>query len=304
MRTRLKATWIGSLAAQTLQSGNGNPVGTVTNTFPNSFYAKTSNDELLFVTNRSLRSPVTVNINSAANIQEIVKPNETITVEGSEIRLGESAYVELENAIEYDPDAPDFASSRVATSIRDSLRTIAVILRMIDTAGSVLDRAGIAHEAACTFVPRGALALRSQNSDQFKKTCESLLGLGSGFTPSGDDLLGGFLAVFNSLAEKFGREQILLDSALLKSRTNWVSAKLLDYMQRLILDEQMSRIIWSGVADGGDEFVLALESLLPRGHTSGIDIAAGVVLGLSLAQDIAMGSPETEDLAMELGLVS
>jgi len=57
----------------------------------------------------------------------------------------------------------------------------------------------------------------------------------------------------------------------------------------------------AGTADT-DGLVLAVESLLPRGHTSGIDISAGAVLALSLIRDIAFQKSETEMIADALGL--
>jgi hypothetical protein len=44
--------------------------------------------------------------------------------------------------------------------------------------------------------------------------------------------------------------------------------------------------------------------LLPRGHTSGIDIAIGAVLGLGVMRDIALRMKETETLARKLDLLS
>jgi len=115
-------------------------------------------------------------------------------------------------------------------------------------------------------------------------------------------MLGGFLATYNSLAEAIQRAPVLLDFALLQEKTSWISAKLLDHMQRLILDEQVRLVIdRAGTADT-DGLVLAVESLLPRGHTSGIDISAGAVLALSLIRDIAFQKSETEMIADALGL--
>jgi hypothetical protein len=302
LQTRLKASCIGSLAVQTLKDGPQNPIGIVTNTFPNSFYARTYNDELLFVTNRPLKSPVTVNIDSASNLQQLVKPQAQISVRGREILVGEDVSIHLEDAAQYVPQLDFSMGSAQLVEIREALPTIALILRIINTKDSVLDQGGLTHGPAAEFVQEGIVPLRSSDEDRFREAASELVGLGSGFTPSGDDMLGGFLAVYNSLAEKIGKQRILLDFDLLEKNTNWISAKLLDYMQRLVLDEQVTRMIQS--AASGDELVLAFESLLPRGHTSGIDIATGAVLAFGLAQDIALKTNETEILARRLGFVS
>jgi hypothetical protein len=117
-------------------------------------------------------------------------------------------------------------------------------------------------------------------------------------------MLGGFLSAYNSLAENIGRQKVLLNLDLLKRKTNWISAKLLDYMQRLVLDQQVSRMIGSAASGNGDGLILATESLLSRGHTSGIDISVGASLGFGIAQDIALNTKRTEILAQKLGLIS
>ena len=305
LRTRLKATCIGSQAARALAEENQNPIATVVNTFPNSFYARTFDDELLFVTNRSLKSPITINLDSTSNFQQLVKPLEQISVQGSEVLVGAGIYIDLGEAADFAPQA-DFSAvgSTQLTQIRGALDAITLILRIINTEGSVLDKRGLTHKAATEFVQRGIISLRTSGSDRFREAAEDLVGLGSGFTPSGDDMLGGFLSAYNSLAENIGRQKVLLNLDLLKRKTNWISAKLLDYMQRLVLDQQVSRMIGSAASGNGDELILATESLLPRGHTSGIDISVGASLGFGIAQDIALNTKRTEILAQKLGLIS
>lgn len=302
LRTTLVATCIGSIASRSLNENKG-PIGTVTNTFPNSFYARMLNDELTFVTNRSLKSPITINIDSQVNFQQLVQPQEQITIDGTEVVVGESASINLAGAVDYATHPVSSVGRVDLAKIREALNMTAMILRILDTKGSVLDESGLTYIATVEFLQNGIVPLRLSDVEQLKQAAETLVGLGSGFTPSGDDLLGGFLAAYNSLAEGIGRQRILLDLDMLKSKTSWISAKLLDYMQRLILDEQMQQIIASGVSGNGDELISALESLVARGHTSGIDIAVGAVLALSAARDIVLSVKETEILARNLGLM-
>jgi hypothetical protein len=168
---------------------------------------------------------------------------------------------------------------------------------------SVLDPHSLAHSGIVNFVSDGVMLLRHPGTDRrFRDAALRIIGLGSGFTPSGDDTLGGFLATYNSFAKTIERAPVLLDSGLLEERTSWISAKLLDYMQRLILDEQLCFLIDSAHNGDQDALVIDLETLLPRGHTSGIDIAVGVILALSLIRDIALKKEETEIIARTLGL--
>jgi hypothetical protein len=124
-----------------------------------------------------------------------------------------------------------------------------------------------------------------------------------GFTPSGDDLLGGFLATYNSFAHVVSHKTISLEFDALMSRTSWISAKLLDYMQRRVLDDQVATLIDSASAHDSDAFVLALETLLPRGHTSGIDILVGVLLALGIIHDLSEQDEIAHIVAKRLGLL-
>jgi len=306
LQTILRADSIGSLAARTLHNGS-KVIGKVTNTFPNSFYVQTFDDELLFVTNRSLKSPITINLDSKSNLDGAVKPLQRITIQSNTLLIGNDTCIALDTAaVSGQPKALrqskfNAQSGQIGKALYDAI----LILNIVDTKQSVLDKRGLVHKAAAEFAERVSISLRAANTDgEFKETAQGLIGLGFGFTPSGDDMLGGFLATYNSFASNFGRPQILMEPALLQRKTSWISAKLLDYMQRLVVDDQVSHMISSAAAGDRDQLILAFEDLLPRGHTSGIDISVGAILALGLIQDMALKEKETEFLRSSLGLVS
>ena len=303
MPVTLRANCIGSLVTQALSSEDSGIAGEVVNTFPNSFYLKTANGELVFVTNRSLRSPITINLDSTFNLEHLAKPLDPVRVHGKELDIGTDGTIDLSGALSYQSQSSDASEPGPEfPKIRKTLRTIAFLLRIIDTSQSVLDSHALAYEGMADFVTDGIIPLRrSSGEGLFREAALKIVGLGSGFTPSGDDALGGFLAAYNSLAKSIGRAPILFGFPALQTKTSWISAKLLDYMQRLILDEQVCRIIDSTGKGDENSLILSFESLLPRGHTSGIDISAGTILALSLIQDIAFEKEETETVATELG---
>ena len=303
MPVTLRAHCIGSLVIQALSSVDSEITGQVVNTFSNSFYLKTVNGELVFVTNRPLRSPITINVDSTLNLEHVAKPLEPIYVREKGIRIGD-AYIDLSGALSYQAPLDHASGLRPEfAEIGKALRTVSFLLRIIDTSQSVLDPHGLAHEGIVDFVSGGVIALRRTGAERrFREAALKIAGLGSGFTPSGDDALGGFLAAYNSLAKSIGRAPILFDFLLLQAKTSWISAKLLDYMQHLILDDQMHHMVDSARTGDEDALILALETLFPRGHTSGIDISAGAVLALSLIRDIAFEEEETEMIVSALGL--
>lgn len=306
MPVTLRANCIGSLVIQVLSSVDSGIAGQVVNTFPNSFYLKTANGELVFVTNRSLRSPITINLDPRFNLEHLTKPLDPVRVHDRELNIGTDTSIDLSGALFFQGQSS--ATSELGPEfikIGRTLRTIAFLLRIIDTHQSVLDSHALAYEGMADLVTDGIIPLRRSNAERrFRQAALKIVGLGSGFTPSGDDALGGFLAAYNSLANSIGRAPILFDFPALQTKTSWISAKLLDYMQRLILDEQVYRVIDAAAKGDEDAVILGFESLLPRGHTSGIDISAGAILALSLIQDIAFEKEEAQIVASELGLLT
>ena len=300
----LRANCIGLLASKALTGRNSETIGELVNVFSNSFYLKTVRGELVFVTNRPLRSPITINVDSISNLEHLVKPLDPVYVGEREVRIGADASIDLSSALSYQARSnPASQLSPEFAEIGNALRTVTFLLRIIDTHQSVLDPHGLAHAGMVDFACDGIMHLRRPSAkERFRQAALKIVGLGSGFTPSGDDALGGFLATYNSLAKTVGRAPILLDFPLLEGKTSWISAKLLDHMQHLILDDQMRQMIDSATSGDEDALILALETLLPRGHTSGIDISAGAVLALGLIRDIALRKEEAGTIVSALGL--
>jgi hypothetical protein len=301
----LRAKYVGSLALKALRTGNSEIVGQVVNTFPNSFYIKTSTGDLVFVTNRSIRSPITINLD-VANSLESIKPLELLHAAGEGVQIGADSAIDLSEAstCQNQLARPNRLASEF-TQIKRFLHVASFILSIVDVSQSVMDPSALAQAGIVDFVSDGIILLRRSGMERrFQETALKIVGLGSGFTPSGDDVLGGFLLAYNSFAEAIGRAPVLLESRLLQEKTSWISAKLLDYMQHRIVDEQLHVLVGSVVNENEDAAVMALETLLPRGHTSGIDIAVGAILALSLLRDIALGEKETESIVSRLQLGS
>lgn len=302
MQQDVDAVSLGSLAKQTLEDTGGSVVGEIVSVFPHSLYIKAMNGELIFVTCQQLRSPISVNLDSKINLAQNVKQGDTASLRGDQIRLGESVFINVSRAKAF--IAKTKPQLHQLTVTKDALHLGSLILMIVDNKLSVLDQAGLANGGASKFVSDGVLPFRRSNDiDLIRNAGRMIIGLGTGFTPSGDDLLGGFLATYNSFTQLVGRQTINLSFNTLEGRTNWISAKLLDYMQRQILDEQMNGLLASSASQSGD-FMLALEALLSRGHTSGIDILVGALLALCLVHDIGQKDDMTTVIARNLCLLT
>jgi len=300
LRTEISATQIGTVASQSFSQTKPQSIGQVVASFQNSFYIRTHEDELVFVTNRSIGSPITINLTTNLNFESLVPTGTSVSICQNQVLVGDLA-MRIETARQYFQPAKPLPASKLRVD-SGVLRHAAFIIGILDTNLSVLDVKGISHDQTRRFTRTAALPLRdSASGDIFQPEAEVMVGLGTGFTPSGDDLLGGFLAAWNTLASTIARSKIIIDFNSLSNKTSWISAKLLDYMQRELLDSQLSHIICSAL-NSEDEFILAFEDLIPRGHTSGLDISIGLVIALSLILDITKERRDTEDLLNQLGL--
>jgi len=300
LRTSLQARCVGRIAYQALKSLKAGSVGEITNSFPNSFYVRTPVDELVFVTNLPVKSPITINLDSDGNFQQLLKPLGRVFFEDAELRVGNDLTIDLRTA-STPPDQPNPTALSIG-QLGEAVHDATTILSLVDTDQSVLDPASITYKGAVEFARKGILSLRDAgDSEDFRETAEKIVGLGPGFTPSGDDVLGGLLGTYNSLSQAVRRPRILFDLEFLKKRTNWISAKLLGYMQRGIFDDQVADLVRSVESANKDEFIVALETLLPRGHTSGVDISVGSVLALSVLRDVSCDGHETETTIRRLG---
>ena len=208
----LYASQIGTLAAQALSSDEEAIIGEVIAIFPNSFYLKTRGDQLLFFTNRSLRSPITVNLAYSGSFRKIIRPLESLYLYDRRL-CNSSLSIDLtQTPLPTKEDAlvdknPDFVNLAEAANI------LSTILNVIETAGSVLDLdQPTVHDSVADFVKQGILPLRTkENHSEFAAAASRIIGLGTGFTPSGDDFLLGFLVVYNSLVHVIARTPIYME---------------------------------------------------------------------------------------------
>lgn len=119
-----------------------------------------------------------------------------------------------------------------------------------------------------------------------------LLGLGPGLTPSGDDVLAGFVAAMVLLSARLSvdglsREEVgLWIAALAPSRTTRLSAALLAYAARGEVAEQLGDLLMALASpiEATKAVLHAADGLLQFGATSGGDTLLGVLLGLRVLE--------------------
>jgi hypothetical protein len=110
----------------------------------------------------------------------------------------------------------------------------------------------------------------------------SLVGMGAGLTPSGDDFLSGFMAALrvsgrHTLLSALGEAvEVNIDA------TSEISASLLRCAVAGHWPRPLADLADALAAENGPEALRALDRLCGLGHSSGADLATGFLFGLAV----------------------
>ncbi|WRS28864.1 DUF2877 domain-containing protein [Oscillospiraceae bacterium MB08-C2-2] len=134
-----------------------------------------------------------------------------------------------------------------------------------------------------------------QGQEKFAAALKSLVGLGTGLTPSGDDFLVGMLFVFWSLGAPgkawLGQMTSAFEGEL--GRTNTVSAAFLRCALAGEFGEKLHRL--HHCVDSGHQLGFGVEAVAQTGHSSGIDTLSGIVCAARIALENSSQKEETEE---------
>lgn len=281
MIERAAAKSIGRKAFLEVRRHLGARLGSVATVFANTIYVKTDRDELVVVTRKNARSPISLNILGGSSFLSTARASADAAVEGGELVL-DRLRILYDRCPEYMSHVDELVLNPSNVEIDASIVAAARILTVLAQPGCVLDPASPSHDGAGRFLTRVASVGRSIDRGRVLKGAEAILGLGFGFTPSGDDFVAGMLASFNVLSCRANRKPLVIGWETLRSRTSWISARLVDHMQNRLIDETVERCIFSIAAGEKDAAVDAVMELASRGHTSGLDVSVGLLCGASL----------------------
>jgi hypothetical protein len=271
------ASCVGDLAASLLARRK---TGRVTRVFHRSAYVKSGDDFFLLLWG-SLKSPLTINVVGSPATGSI-HAHEMCKLSRTGVIL-DSGRVDVEGADIF--RSTMLHRREVKLPGRQALKKGMALLRSlydVSPPGPTLNT----DRALRTFAEKALLGLASGASAELHSPASylPLVGRGGGFTPAGDDFLGGLFATYNFVARCRGSKQIRIHRDLLYGKTVPESANLLFYAARGYVDEGMERLILRSL-DGGLDFSDELIEVARRGHTSGIDMSLGVLLCESALAD-------------------
>ncbi|MEN2974439.1 MAG: DUF2877 domain-containing protein [Candidatus Caldarchaeales archaeon] len=299
MGYKLYASSIGEKAIEILDNYYGE--FSIHHIFANTIYVKVCRD-MIIITQKNVRSPYTINISQKTLETPFylqIELRDRIDIEESKIRIGRIE-IDLRNAQRYSSlpigninHLDDLREKIYEKMFIKGLNTIIILYSIPSSIIPILEI-----EQLRRFLIEVVYPFSRGDLEPLRKVenYRDLIGVGGGFTPSGDDFLIGFISFLNIIGEEFQIPKIMLDDEFLFSHTSWESAMFLKYAEDGFYDEHLHQLLYSIASRDEGVFIDSILNLARRGHTSGLDITLGVLTGLSSFLDYVKNTCLTEKL--------
>jgi len=229
---------------------------------------------------------------------EIFCAGESVTCRDGILRFASSALtIDLRGAVSFSCNLPalqaDMTNPVVATAWRRAWQTLnerqirsgaEIIAQDLFLSGETI-RAGVSRKAGEAM--RNLFEATQRYDMTSVSSVRALIGLGAGLTPSGDDLLVGYLAgLWCSVLDKSERVQFVsnLGKAVIRlsCQTNDISRTYLYHASRGQVSSPLTNLaeaICRG--ENSDRLITTIKSAMQVGHTSGMDVVSGLLVGLA-----------------------
>lgn len=293
--------------------------GTVMNVFNKAVNIKTNDDKLLILSLGTVRSPLTINVGplmdrsfpnffSFGSFLQFVRNSDEVLVIHKP-RANNNLARQVSNDIVIRVGKCIILVSKPIHFFENDILKLKVhkLEKFIDCRQivfSVLRESAFLQQAGCLLNPDtttqgllpkflnsiqkadGAIDISSSTfTDKLSRCFLWLCGRGPGFTPAGDDFVGGFLAIINwiRISLKIGSRIVL--GPEYRKLTTWTSFKLMECNANGLVDIEVQDLINSIAKGNVLQYIDSVRLIAKRGHTSGIDFATGATVGLYLAID-------------------
>src|SRR5919108_5751172 len=293
--------------------------GTVVNVFDKAVNIKTNEDNLLVLSLGAVRSPLTINIGplmdrsssdfSFNSFLDFVQNGDQVFVIHKP-RSNNNLATQVSNIINIRVGKCIILVNRPIHFFENDILKLKVhklekfiVYRQL--LFSVLRECAFSQRAGCLLNPdtttdgllpkflrsleenHGAIDISSDGvfTDKVSRWFLELCGRGPGFTPAGDDFVGGFLAILNWIRISLKIGSPIVPGIECRKLTTWTSYKLMECNACGLVDIEVQDLINSIAKGDVLHYIDSIKLIAKRGHTSGIDFATGATVGLFLAID-------------------
>lgn len=116
----------------------------------------------------------------------------------------------------------------------------------------------------------------------FEKGAGKIKGLGFGLTPSGDDFLGGYLLGMNIVERLIGKKLSKIKNEIRAAALgkNAISNTFINCSKNALAGEKINKLMEALYSADKSKILRETKTLIKSGHTSGSDIATGILHGV------------------------
>jgi hypothetical protein len=273
----IKGQTAGAAAAPLLSSQTGS--GVIVAIYRRSLLWRTDSDLPLTLSLDPIqRGPLVLEASAPLAILERSSIGDPVTRSGDQLCFGTGFGVDLRSVRPWagriphlNRDAVTYLAGRIEGAVGEQpdLGGIAPL---------ILGRTSLWTDRAAPAVALLRQGLASDSPRLIGEGAQGLIGLGPGLTPSGDDLLGGWLAALMALGESRSFDQLAKAIAINVQRTSWVSGAHLKWAARGYFGQAICALLEAAAALSNLD--PPLRALLAVGASSGADMAAGIWTGI------------------------
>lgn len=292
--------------------------GTVVNVFKKAVNIKTNEDKLLLISVGTVPSPITINIGPLmdwsspdfsfnSSFLDFVQNSDQVHVirksrSNNESRpVSNNVHISVGNCIILVNKPIHFFENDI---LKLKVHKLEKFIDYRQLLFSVLRECAFSQKAGCLLnpdttteglLPKFLSSIQEDNevidirstmsSDKLSSCFLGLCGRGPGFTPAGDDFVGGFLAVLNWIRTSLKIGCPIVPGLEYRKLTTWTSFKLMECNARGLVDIEVQDLINSIAKGDVMQYIDSIKLIAKRGHTSGIDFATGATVGLYFTID-------------------
>ena len=247
----------------------GETIGETVKVFENTVYLKTGHDDLICLTSKDVKAPMNLNLNTSVDFLKLDCISKKVIRTPTGLKL-ETIVFDTKNSKIYpitkNHEIKDGLQNRVLFSVDE--------INLLDTLGSILDNHSPFFNELSYSIRSISESTQKRDLMKLSNQLSGIVGLGNGFTPSGDDFIVGFLFCLNRILSSSNHKH---GKFVIMGNTNWASKKFIDYSQNGIVIEPLEVFV-NFLLSGENEIKSSLMDLIQVGKSSGIDASIGAII--------------------------
>ena len=247
----------------------GETIGETVKVFENTVYLKTDHDDLICLTSKDVKAPMNLNLNTPVDFLKLDCISKKVIRTPTGLKL-ETIVFNTKNSKIY----PITKNHEIKNGLQNRVLFSVDEINLLDTLGSILDNHSPFFNELSYSIRSISESTQKRDLMKLSNQLSGIVGLGNGFTPSGDDFIVGFLFCLNRILSSSNHKH---GKFVIMGNTNWASKKFIDYSQNGIVIEPLEVFV-NFLLSGENEIKSSLMDLIQVGKSSGIDASIGAII--------------------------